>query len=83
MLSISATVSLAASSGRQRMTRSTSSISAFLAAGSLRLSSAMVFTTTSLWSFSRSLMPSPVVPEPPSTKTVAGFLAAPDFGAVS
>ena len=26
-------------------------------------------------------MPSPVVPEPPSTKTVAGFLAAPDFGA--
>ena len=82
MLSIRATVSFAASSGRQRMTRSTSSISAFLAAGSLRLSSEIVFTVTSLWSFSRSLMPSPVVPEPPSTKTVAGFLAAPEVGAL-
>ena len=38
MLSISATVSFAASSGRQRMTRSTSSISARLAAASLRFS---------------------------------------------
>src|SRR4051794_14427548 len=81
MLSMSATVSLAASSGRQRMTRSTSSISAFFAAGALRLSSAIVFTTTSFWSLSRSLMPSPVVPEPPSTKTVAGLLAAPLVGA--
>ena len=44
MLSISATVSFAASSGRQRMTRSTSSISARLAAASLRFSSAMLFT---------------------------------------
>ena len=50
MLSISATVSFAASSGRQRMTRSTSSISALLAAASLRLSSAMLFTATSFCS---------------------------------
>src|SRR4029078_6575594 len=44
MLSISATVSFAASSGRQRMTRSTSSIRARLAGASLRLSSVMLFT---------------------------------------
>ena len=60
------------SSGRQRMTRSTSSISARLAAASLRFSSAMLFTVTSLCRSSRSRMPSPVVPDAPSTNT-AGF----------
>ena len=75
MPSISATVSRAAASGRQRMTRSTSSISARLAAASLRFSGAMLFTATSpCWS-RRVRMPSPVVPDSPSTKT-AGFVTA-------
>src|SRR3569833_1326606 len=69
MLSITAAVSLAASSGRQRITRSTSSISARLAPGSFRLSSAMVFTAISVCRLRRAAMPRPVVPEPPSTNT--------------
>ena len=69
----SATASFAASSGRQRTTRSASDISAFRAAGSLRFSGAIASTSTPATLASRSRISIPVVPASPSMK-IAGLI---------
>ena len=68
-LSINATASRAASSGRHRMTKSASLSAARRAPSSLRCASASVMSAMSARSASRSAISSPVVPAAPSMNT--------------
>jgi hypothetical protein len=66
-----AAVSMAASSGRQRIATSTCASNSRLAWGSLRRSGAMLTISMAGMAASLSRMPSPVVPASPSMKTFA------------